>query len=62
MLAGTLPFRWLRVMDRPMSSAPAMGRAARSGSVAVSAPAVLASALSLSALPFWGSSVMDWVL
>ncbi len=62
MLTSTLPFRWLRVMDRPMSSASAMSRAARSGSVAASAPAMLTSALPLNALPFQGSSVMDWAL
>jgi len=49
-------------MDRPMSSASAMSRAARSGSVAASAPAMLTSALPLNALPFQGSSVMDWAL
>jgi hypothetical protein len=49
-------------MDRPMSSASAMSRAARYGSVAASASAMLTSALPLNALPFQGSSVMDWAL
>jgi len=55
MLTSALPFRESPLMDRAM-------RSARSGSLAASAPAMLTSALPLNALPFQGSSVMDWAL